>query len=146
MHDHITFDSQRGCVSSSSYLSCQSIDGGYMQFNIASGYVSTTEILFQHEGILLTVTASGELAFYNRDKKLLAAASVPADSGGRQRHLNICCKVDGDRIFVTFPVYTWYDNYPNCDGESDRWDYRITGYQNPVVFSIAASTIISATE
>ena len=132
----INFDSNNNSVSSSSYISEKMVDSGYVQFGIACGFISTTEILFTVENIIARVTDSGNVEFYDNNKNLLAAICVPADSDGRGHYEDICCKVEDGKIMMRFPMYTWYDNYPDCDGEYDRWDAHIVGYESPIVFDI----------
>lgn len=135
-HKKVTYDSVKNWVSSLTYLSPSRVDSGYVQFGIACGYVTTTEIVFVHEEITAVVTAKGNVEFYNSNQCLLAAISVPVEETGAARYEDICCKVDSGKIMLRFPLYTWYDNYPNCNGESDRWDAKIVGYQSPILFDI----------
>jgi hypothetical protein len=41
----------------------------------------------------------------------------------------LSCSVGGDQIKLGFPQYTYKDNYPNCDGESDRWTKILSGFR-----------------
>lgn len=132
----INFDSMNKSVSSSSYLDVQLMDSGYLLFGIASGFVSTTEISFVNEGIVARVTAAGEISFLDGSGNVLAAICVPVDSDGRGCYRSVSCKVHGDVILVRFPIYTWIDNYPHCDGEYDRWEERVIGYKDPVAFNM----------
>ena len=133
----VYFDSEKHEVRSSSYLSAQKEADGFIQFNIASGFISMTEIVFEAEGIKAVVTAYGNVEFYDNDKTLLCAAEIPAEGDGAGRYRHIRCKVEDGKIALCYPRYTWVDYYPHCDGESDRWEEIISGYKAPVVFDIA---------
>lgn len=43
--------------------------------------------------------------------------------------------MEGKTITISFAIVEWIDNYPNCDGEHDRWDSRTVGYHD-LVFSL----------
>lgn len=101
---------------------------GTQKFQLASGFISTTHILFEKEGILAVIQAEGAVEFFNSEKNRIAAAKVPAQEGGRQVYEEVCCTVGDGAIVLKFPVCQWIDNYPHCDGEYDRWDRVITGY------------------
>lgn len=138
---NMVFDSQTKTVSSTSYLDCKNEDDGYIRFNIASGYVDETVISFENERILVRLNARGEVTFSDANDQPLASASVPPSGEGRGCYLEVSCKVENDGIFVRFPEYVWYDNYPHCDGESDRWDAKIIGYKASVVFCLSTKML-----
>jgi len=52
-------------------------------FQIASGYISKTAVLFEKEGIVAIIDAIGSVEFYI-DDKLIATESVPVNDGGRE--------------------------------------------------------------
>lgn len=137
----VTFDSEKKRVYSDSYLVAEMTEDNYILFNIAHGYISTTEVCFDKENIKAMITAVGDVSFFDKEDKLLASACVSASDAGSGRYDKVSCKVDGGKIFIRFPLYEWYDNYPNCDGESDRWDSRLVGYKDPVVFCINTCTV-----
>ena len=91
-------------------------------FQLATGYCSTTNILFEKQSINVSVEAKGEVKFSDEKGNLLVSANLPEIEEGRGVYENICCKADGDVITLEFPIVKWIDNYPNCDGEYDRWD------------------------
>ena len=39
-----------------------------------------------------------------------------------------------DGILFKLPDYQWIDHYPNCDGESDRWNTRIIGTSDEIFY------------
>lgn len=91
-------------------------------FQIASGYISETVVHFEKENVILVIHADGRVELFDMGDKLLAENSVPKSSGGREVYEEACCEVIDNTIVVKFPIYKWIDNYPNCDGEHDRWD------------------------
>ncbi|MBQ4067540.1 MAG: hypothetical protein IJD22_07850 [Clostridia bacterium] len=140
----VLVDTGEGTVSSPSfsYKVCNTAD--FFTFPIASGFVYQTEVVFVNEEISAMVSAYGEVEFYDSEKNLLAKASITPDGEGRGRYTDVACKVDGDRIMIRFPEYEWIDNYPHCDGESDRWDTRVVGYTAPIVFTISGQEAVVA--
>ena len=98
------------------------------KYQLASGYISQTTILFEKEQVIAVIQAKGDVAFYNMDDELIASGNARPMTDGRQVYEDVCCQVANQRIKLQFPVYKWIDNYPNCDGEYDRWDSVIVGY------------------
>ena len=96
-------------------------------------------MLCRQENILAKVTAAGQIDFFSGEN-LLASVSVPAGSSGRGCYQDIAFKVAEGKLLLQFPEYNWVDHYPDCDGESDRWSARITGYKPPVVFDLDTHT------
>ncbi len=94
------------------------------KLQLASGYISETNILFEKESIAVYIQAKGHVGFYNIDDERLADFDLPAVEAGRQVYEEVCCSVEGEAIILEFPLYKWIDNYPHCDGEHDRWDTR----------------------
>lgn len=109
-------------------------DTGY--FQIASGYISETVILFEKENVIARVQAKGQVAFFNRNGELLASGEVPAMTGGRELYEELSCCVEDGKISLLFPVYQWIDTYPNCDGENDRWITKRVG-AHTLTFDVA---------
>ena len=110
------------------------------KFQIASGYISETAIHFEKEGIIALVQASGHVDYYDLNDELLASADAPSVDSGREVYEEVSCEVVGNTIIIGFPIVKWIDNYPNCDGEHDRWDSVIIGY-NTVNFDISDNTV-----
>jgi len=112
---------------------------GGKNFQIASGYISTTNILFENEGIMAAIEAQGHIDFYDLADNLLASLDVQNQDGGREVYQDVHCNVEDNFIIIKFPIYEWIDNYPHCDGEYDRWDTRIIGYHR-VCFDTKTNT------
>ena len=104
------------------------------KYPLASGYVSTTVIFFKNENISAKIEAEGRIELYNAADEKIGELSAGDTAGGKEKYEDILCAVDGGKILFRFPVYEWIDNYPNCDGENDRWDCRIVGYSDSLVF------------
>lgn len=97
-------------------------------FQLATGYISTTTVFFENEGILARIKAEGSVTLLNSAGELLAEFRAPRETEGRGVYEQVLCSVKDRKLLLRFPVVQWIDNYPNCDGEHDRWDSRIVGY------------------
>lgn len=98
--------------------------------NLACGYVSQNEIVFTNENIIVTVESrTGEVKFYNSEQRELLSTKVETPSSGDERFSEVKCIVEGEQIKLGFPQYSYKDNYPHCDGESDRWTKTISGFE-----------------
>ena len=51
---------------------------------------------------------------------------------GRGCYMDVFITTTDDGALFQLPDYIWYDNYPDCDGESDRWDTKIIGIMDEV--------------
>ena len=114
---------------------------GKRSYSIASGYISETTIFFEKENIFAVVQAKGMVDFYNTEDVLIASGSVPKVVSGKEVYEQINCQVQNNQICLEFPIYTWIDNYPHCDGEHDRWDTRIIGY-HPLTLDLTTGSIL----
>ena len=97
--------------------------------NLASGYVSLTEIVFANENITAHIEAkTGEVDFYDTEGKKCMSAKVETPLSGDEKFSEVKCIVEDGQIKLGFPQYTYEDNYPHCDGEYDRWTKTISGF------------------
>jgi len=96
-------------------------------FQIASGYISTTKILFEKENIFALIEAKGVVKLFDLSENLLFEAKLPAVEGGKEVYEEVVCEAKENLIILKFPTYEWVDNYPHCDGEHDRWSTRKIG-------------------
>lgn len=110
-------------------------------YQLASGHISTTSILFENENLVAVVEASGDVAFYNMEDELIAKASVPAVEGGRKVYEEIVCCAENGKILLKFPICEWIDHYPNCDGEHDRWSTKTVGFHTLILDTATYSVI-----
>ncbi len=42
--------------------------------------------------------------------------------------MDVTCSVEAGKIVLQIPIYRWINHYPNCIGESDRWNAETIGY------------------
>ena len=111
------------------------------KLQLANGYISTTNILFEEEKIVVKIDADGTVGFLDLEDKVIASISIPEQTGGKQVYTELMCSVEADFILLKFPIVEWIDNYPHCDGEYDRWDSKIIGYHN-LDFDLKTNQII----
>lgn len=96
---------------------------------LACGYVSVNRIEFVNENIIVNIEAkTGEVEFCDSQANKLFSVKVSTPACGDEKFSEVKCSVEGDIISLGFPEYSYEDNYPNCDGESDRWTKRISGF------------------
>ena len=50
--------------------------------------------------------------------------------------MDVLISADADKVTFKLPDYEWIDHYPNCDGESDRWDGKIIGVHDEITYPI----------
>ncbi len=101
---------------------------GFKSIQLANGYISSTTILFEKEKIVAKIEAKGHIEFFDCEDIMLAAFEIPAQTGGKETYNEVLCETEKNIIVLKFPIVEWIDNYPNCDGEHDRWDTEIIGY------------------
>ena len=94
--------------------------------------INPTKIFFEEERIYAYVDSLGHVEFYNATENSLGYVDVPVakdpnDYAHSAQYGKVEIKASDDIITIHLPVYTWDDNYPHCDGESDRWDRRTIG-------------------
>lgn len=116
-------------------------ENGSRKYQIASGYISETVILFEREETIALVYAEGRVGFFDRDGNSLAEGKVESQTGGREVYEEVVCEADETALTLRFPIVKWIDNYPNCDGENDRWDSVIIGY-NTLTYDRKNKTIV----
>lgn len=68
-------------------------------------------------GCSVVVSREGEAVFYDADGSEIARADK-GDGCYKEARLNW----ESGRVSVEFGQVKYIDNYPNCDGEHDRWD------------------------
>ena len=98
--------------------------------NLACGYISLNEITFVNENVIVSVEAcTGEVIFSSLDSSKLLSVKADMDSSEDGKFSEIKCLVQDGQIKLGFPLYTYKDNYPNCDGEHDRWTKTILDFR-----------------
>jgi len=108
------------------------------KFQLANGHISTTEILFEEEQILVRIQAAGQIEFLSAEGTLLSSFSIPEETDGKEVYTEVICAAKDGSPVLKFPIVEWIDNYPHCDGEYDRWDSRTVGYYT-VVYDVQAN-------
>ena len=96
-------------------------------YQLASGYISQTTILFEKENIAAVIEAKGIIEFYNMNDELIATGNIHEVTSGRGLYQEVCCQFEDNMLKLQFQIYEWIDHYPNCDGEHDRWSTRNIG-------------------
>ncbi len=89
--------------------------------------INPTSVLFEVEKVSAFVNSLGHIEFFDEANQSLGFVDVPAAEspdlyGHSGQYGEMYYKTDGGTIRFKLPVYGWDDCYPNCDGESDRWD------------------------
>ncbi len=96
---------------------------------LACGHISLNKIEFVNEHITVNIEAkTGEIEVINSEGEILLSVIKETPLSGDEKFSEVKCIVEGDYIKLGFPKYTYKDNYPNCDGEYDRWTKTISGF------------------
>ena len=118
-----------------------SSDSGNKVYSLANGYISHTTFHFEKENVVVVIEAKGNIEIYDMKDSLLASTNAPKLVSGKEVYESIRLQVEQNEIVLEFPIYSWIDNYPHCDGEHDRWDCVIKGYQ-PIRFNLINKAFI----
>lgn len=100
----------------------------FKNIQLANGYISKTTLFFELENIFVEIEAKGHIIFKDNNDSIILSTDVESPDSGKGVYTEVFCKVENKTIFLRFPQYVWIDNYPHCDGEHDRWDTKIIGY------------------
>lgn len=104
------------------------------RFHLACGYYTTTSFMFEKANFAVVIDCNGTFTFYTADGAELENVKAKPMEGGRERYMDVFVTTDDDGVTFKLPDYSWSDNYPHCDGESDRWDGKIIGTNDEIVF------------
>lgn len=107
--------------------------------------IRPTKITFEQEQINVLVDSLGHVEFQDLQGTCLGyidspAAKSPDLYGHSGQYGTVWCKVQDNKIIVRLPIYTWYDDYPHCDGEYDRWSRCTVGHFH-VTFDLTSQKI-----
>lgn len=99
-----------------------------------------TTVFYENEKIFVNVDSLGHIEFFDEGKNSLGFVDVPAAEspdmyGHSGQYGEMKCGMEGENICLELPVYGWNDDYPYCDGESDRWTRYIARWFK-VVFDV----------
>ena len=109
---------------------------------LACGYISLTKIEFINENVTVDVEAkTGVVDFYDSQGAKRLSVEIKTPLSGDEKFSEVKCIAEGGKIKLGFPSYTYKDNYPNCDGEHDRWDSKITGFRT-LKLDLVSGTIL----
>ena len=98
-----------------------------LKFDLANGYISTTEILLEAEKMVIKIDAKGYVEFLDFEDMVIASINIPEQTGGKEVYTEVMCGIENESLLLKLPIVKWIDNYPHCDGEHDRWDTKIIG-------------------
>ena len=102
-------------------------------FHLACGYCTTTSFLFEAWELSVTIDCNGTFTFRSPAGERTVKAKPMR--GGRGCYMDIYVTT-GETLRFRLPEYDWWDNYPNCDGESDRWDATVTGTRDEIIWPL----------
>ena len=107
--------------------------------------IETTEVTFENENIIVYADSLGHIEFFDMENNSLGyvdypVSDDPSEKGHQAQYGDADCGIEDGNVCVKLPVYDWYDYYPNCDGESDRWKRIIVRWFR-VVFDIGSREI-----
>ena len=104
-------------------------------FHLSCGYYTTTSFFFEAWGLAVTVDCNGTFTFRTADGQEQTVKAEPM-RGGRGCYMEIFITTSERELLFRLPEYRWWDNYPDCDGEYDRWDAEVVGTRDEVRFPL----------
>ncbi len=113
---------------------------GLKKLQLATGYISSTNIFFELEKMFIRIEAKGYIEFLDCNEVLLTSINIPEQTGGKETYNEVICGVEDNKIILKLPIVEWIDNYPHCDGEHDRWDTKTIGYHT-LTFDLQTNAI-----
>ena len=102
-------------------------------FHLSCGYYSTTSFFFEACALTVVINCNGTFTFQTADGQRREVQAKPMHSG-RGCYMDIFITTTETGIVFRLPEYDWWDHYPDCDGESDRWDATVIGTRDQVVW------------
>ena len=108
------------------------------QFHLSCGFYETTAFFFEKANFAVVIHCRGEFTFYTPAGEKLGSVKAKPMTSGRGCYMDVQITTDGDQVIFRLPEYDWIDHYPDCDGESDRWDARIIGVRDTVCYPCKA--------
>ena len=107
------------------------------RFHLSCGFYETTSFLFREAGFSVGIHCRGAFTFYTVDGKKLETVKAKPMTSGRGCYMDVLISTTEDEVIFQLPDYEWIDHYPNCDGESDRWDTRIIGINDEIRYPVS---------
>ncbi|MBQ8589064.1 MAG: hypothetical protein IJ486_01235 [Firmicutes bacterium] len=92
-----------------------------------------TMVTFVQEKISVYADSMGHVEFCDAEEHFLGFVDFPvSEDPSKYAHTaqygDVEVSADGSTVTVFLPIYYWTDNYPHCDGESDRWDRHVESW------------------
>ena len=107
------------------------------RFHLSCGFYETTTFLFENANFYVYIHCKGTFTFYSADGKRLACVTAKPMDSGRGCYMDVMITTTEDGAVFQLPEYDWIDHYPNCDGESDRWDASIIGIRDEIRYPVS---------
>ncbi len=104
------------------------------RFHLSCGFYTTTYFCFKKAKFSVAIDCSGAFTFYNADEVKIETIKTKPMKSGRHCYMDVLITTTDDGVLFRLPDYSWTDNYPYCDGESDRWDAEIIGINDEVFY------------
>lgn len=101
-------------------------------FHLSCGFYETTSFFFEKANFSVVIHCRGEFTFYDGEGTVVKTVKAKPMTGGRSCYMDVFITTTDDGALFRLPDYIWYDNYPDCDGESDRWDTKIIGIMDEI--------------
>lgn len=94
----------------------------FKDYQLANGYISQTTIFFEDYHIYVEIEADGHIVYKDTSDSIISTYEIETPEDGKRKYTDIRCICRDGILGLYFPIVKWIDNYPNCDGEHDRWD------------------------
>lgn len=104
------------------------------RFHLSCGFYTTTSFLFEKANFAVVIDCKGIFTFYTAGGEKIETISAKRMESGRDCYMDVLITTTDDGVEFRLPDYSWTDNYPYCDGESDRWDAEIIGINDTVIY------------
>ena len=105
-------------------------------FHLSCGYYCTTAFFFEACSLAVEINCNGTFTFRTADGAERTVEAKPM-RGGRDCYMDIFITTAEKELVFRLPEYSWWDHYPDCDGESDRWDADVTGTRDEIRWPVS---------
>jgi len=103
-------------------------------FHLACGFYTTTSFLFEKANFTVVINCNGDFTFYTVNNEKIEMIKAKRMRSGRGCYMDVLITTTDDGVLFKLPDYSWIDHYPDCDGESDRWDAKIIGTNDEIFY------------
>lgn len=107
------------------------------RFHLSCGFYETTSFFFEPINLSVEIHCKGEFVFRTAEGEVLEKVQAQPMDSGRECYMDVLITSTEQEILFQLPEYAWIDHYPNCDGESDRWDAKIIGIRDEVRYPLS---------